>query len=210
MAYTDAQIQEVCTKASESMKNFSDVQNCTFPTAAIIEGMKAQKTPEEVAEMAFNSVKDLQPTFKDGYNQLAQPNRNPMLNIAQFMSETVRSEIAKIDSQNQDDNDDNDEIEAMDLSDATAEAINEVANGSAIALSDISVTLPGQEAKAANAINSDDDSLVTIAFKTTPETQTVAGTKEITIVITGKEAAVTAGTVTNSPKEIDVEYTVGA
>ena len=41
MAYTDEQIQLVCDKAANVMKDFTDVQNCTFPITEIIKGMKA-------------------------------------------------------------------------------------------------------------------------------------------------------------------------
>ena len=47
MAYTDEQIQSVCDKASEVMKDFTDVQNCTFPSTAIIKGMKEGLTAED-------------------------------------------------------------------------------------------------------------------------------------------------------------------
>ena len=57
--YTEEQIQSVCDAGYEIMGKFTDVQNCQFPSTAIIEGMKAGLSAEEIADNAYNAVAKL-------------------------------------------------------------------------------------------------------------------------------------------------------
>ena len=59
MAYTNEQIQLVCDKAADVMKGFTDVQNCTFPSTAIIQGMKAGLSAEEIAKRSVKIASNI-------------------------------------------------------------------------------------------------------------------------------------------------------
>lgn len=90
MAYTDEQIQTVCTVASDVMKDFTDVQNCTFPSTAIIAGMKAGKTAEEIASDAYDSIYKL-PLHQTGFGLVGMG--DSMRNIALYMQGAVLNAI---------------------------------------------------------------------------------------------------------------------
>lgn len=90
MAYTDEQIQAVCAAASDVMKDFTDVQNCTFPSTAIIAGMKAGKTPEEIASDAYDSVYEL-PLHQTGFGLVGMG--DSMRNVALYMQGAVLNAI---------------------------------------------------------------------------------------------------------------------
>ena len=90
MAYTDEQIQTVCAAASDVMKDFTDVQNCTFPSTAIIAGMKAGKTPEEIASDAYDSIYKL-PLHQTGFGLVGTG--DSMRNIALYMHGAVLNAI---------------------------------------------------------------------------------------------------------------------
>lgn len=94
MSYTDDQIQAVCTTASDVMKDFTDVQNCTFPSTAIIAGMKAGKTAEEIASDAYESIYKL-PLHQTGYGLVGMG--DSMRNIALYMQGAVLNAIKEID-----------------------------------------------------------------------------------------------------------------
>lgn len=94
MSYTDEQIQNVCDKAAEIMKDFTDVQNCTFPSTAIIEGMKAGKTADEIAENAYNSIIKL-PLHQTGFGLVGMG--DSMHNIASYMAGAVKNCIEVIE-----------------------------------------------------------------------------------------------------------------
>lgn len=88
--YTDAQIQDVCNHAAKVMEGFTEVQNCQFPSTAIIEGMKAGKTPEEIANAAYDAVSGL-PLYQTGFGLVGTG--NTMHNIASFMRGAVLEDI---------------------------------------------------------------------------------------------------------------------
>lgn len=93
VSYTDAQIQEVCDIAASVMKDFTDVQNCTFPSAAIIAGMKAGKTAQEIASDAYDAVSEL-PLHQTGYGLVGTG--DSMRNIAKYMQVSVLKAIENI------------------------------------------------------------------------------------------------------------------
>lgn len=95
MTYTDEMIQSVCNHAAEVMEGFTDVQNCQFPSTAIIEGMKAGKTAEEVADAAYDAVSNL-PLYQTGYGLVGTG--NTMHNIASFMRGAVLEDIKKLNA----------------------------------------------------------------------------------------------------------------
>ena len=97
MAYTDEQIQSVCDKASEVMKDFTDVQNCTFPTIAIIQGMKAGLSAEEIASNAYDTIAGL-PLHQTGFGLVGMG--DSMKNVALYMQGAIMNAIKAIDEAN--------------------------------------------------------------------------------------------------------------
>ena len=97
MAYTDEQIQLVCNKAADVMKDFTDVQNCTFPSTAIIKGMKEGLTAEEIASNAYDTIAKL-PLYQTGFGLIGTG--NSMKNIALYMQGAILNAIKAIDEAN--------------------------------------------------------------------------------------------------------------
>lgn len=90
MSYTENQIQAVCDKVAETMKDFTVVQNYTFPTTAIINGMKAGKSAQEIADDAYNSICNL-PLYQTGFGLVGMG--DSMRNVAMHMASAVRQAI---------------------------------------------------------------------------------------------------------------------
>jgi hypothetical protein len=85
--YTDEQINAVMNIGYDMMKHAtSEVQNCTFPNAAIKAAMLAGKSPQEVADAAYESIISLEP-MRDGYRLVDTYNSvaHPFHNAAMFM-----------------------------------------------------------------------------------------------------------------------------
>ena len=97
MAYTDEQIQTVCDKAADVMKNFTDVQNCTFPSTEIIKGMKAGLTAEEIASNAYNAIAKL-PLHQTGFGLVGMG--DSMKNVALYMQGEILKTIKTINESN--------------------------------------------------------------------------------------------------------------
>ena len=97
MAYTDEQIQLVCDKAADVMKDFTDVQNCTFPSTEIIKGMKAGLTAEEIASNAYNAIAKL-PLHQTGFGLVGTG--DSMKNVALYMQGAIMNAIKAIDEAN--------------------------------------------------------------------------------------------------------------
>ena len=97
MAYTDEQIQLVCDKAADVMKDFTDVQNCTFPSTAIIKGMKEGLTAEEIASNAYDTIAKL-PWYQTGFGLIGTG--DSMKNIALYMQGAILNAIKAIDEAN--------------------------------------------------------------------------------------------------------------
>lgn len=95
MSYTDEQIQKVCNAAADIMKDFTDVQNCTFPSTAIIAGMKAGKTAEEIADDAYNAIANL-PLHQTGFGLIGTG--DSMHNIALYMQGEVLKQIKALNA----------------------------------------------------------------------------------------------------------------
>lgn len=94
MAYTDEQIQSVCDAGYEIMGKFTDVQNCLFPSTAITEAMKADKTPEEIGMAAYNAIAKL-PRYQTGFGLV---NDNRMHNYAMFLQNEVTKRVEEFSS----------------------------------------------------------------------------------------------------------------
>lgn len=93
--YTTDQINEMLNIGYDIMKHAtSEVQNCTFPNAAIIDGMKAGKSPEEIASDAYNSIIKLDPIM-DGYRTVDTYNSvaHPFHNAAQLMAGEIITKL---------------------------------------------------------------------------------------------------------------------
>ena len=97
MAYTNEQIQLVCDKAADVMKDFTDVQNCTFPSTAIIKGMKEGLTAEEIASNAYDTIAKL-PLYQTGFGLIGTG--DSMKNIALYMQGAILNAIKAIDEAN--------------------------------------------------------------------------------------------------------------
>ena len=96
MNYTDEQIQSVCNAAADVMKGFTDVQNCTFPSTAIINGMKAGKTAEEIAIDAYNAIANL-PLHQTGFGLVGMG--DSMKNVALYMQGTIQKCIEALNAE---------------------------------------------------------------------------------------------------------------
>ena len=94
MAYTDEQSQLVCDKAADVMKDFTDVQNCTFPSTEIIKGMKAGLTAEEIASNAYDAIAKL-PLRQTGFGLVGMG--DSMKNVALYMQGEILKAINTID-----------------------------------------------------------------------------------------------------------------
>lgn len=97
MAYTEEQIQKVCEKAADVMKDFTDVQNCTFPSTAIIAGMKAGLSAEEIACNAYDTISKL-PLHQTGFGLVGTG--DSMKNVALYMQGAILRAIEEIDKEN--------------------------------------------------------------------------------------------------------------
>lgn len=97
MAYTDEQIQSVCDKAADVMKDFTDVQNCTFPSTAIIKGMKAGLSAEEITSNAYDTIAGL-PLQQTGFGLVGMG--DSMKNVALYMQGEILNAIKAIDEAN--------------------------------------------------------------------------------------------------------------
>jgi len=95
--YTDEQIKSVCDKAIETLHGLTDAQNVTFPTTAIIDGMKNELDADTIANNARKAIEDL-PLFNNGTYNLIGSNLN-IFNIASYMRGAVYNEITAIDAQ---------------------------------------------------------------------------------------------------------------
>jgi uncharacterized protein YjdB len=93
--YSDAQIKSVCDKATEVLHGFTDAQNVTFPTTAIIDGMKKGLSADEIANNARKAIDDL-PLFNNGTYNLIGSNIN-MFNISSYMRGTVYQAIKELE-----------------------------------------------------------------------------------------------------------------
>ena len=93
--YTDAQIKSVCDKATEVLHGMTDAQNVTFPTTAIIDGMKKGLSADEIANNARKAIDDL-PLYNNGTYNLIGSNIN-MFNIASYMRGAVYDAIKELE-----------------------------------------------------------------------------------------------------------------
>lgn len=95
MAYTDEQIKSVCDKASEVLHGLTDAQNVTFPSTAIIKGMKAGLDADTIANNARKAIEDL-PMYNNGTYNTIGTNLN-IFNIASYMRGTVYNAIKELE-----------------------------------------------------------------------------------------------------------------
>lgn len=102
MAYTGEQINKVVDAVEKSFDGFTTVQNKTFCSTYIINGMKANKTADQIAEDIWQAYKGLS-AYPDQYGlvgQAATNGRVNLLNCIQHASGILRAEIAKADEEN--------------------------------------------------------------------------------------------------------------
>jgi uncharacterized protein YjdB len=93
--YTDAQIKQVCDAAINTLHGLTDAQNVTFPTAPIIEGMKAGLDADTIANNARKAIDDL-PLLNNGTYNLIGSNIN-MFNISSYMRGAVYQAIKELE-----------------------------------------------------------------------------------------------------------------
>jgi len=102
MAYTDAQIKAVCDKAADVLHGLTDAQNVTFPSTAIISGMKAGLSADVIANNARKAIDDL-PMFNNGtYNTVGSATLN-LFNLASYMRGVVYNEIKALENAQEED-----------------------------------------------------------------------------------------------------------
>lgn len=94
VTYTDEEIKQVCDAASSVLAGYTDVQNVTFPSTAIISGMKANLSPEEIADNARKAIEDL-PLFNNGtYNTIGM--NLTMFNYCSFLRGAVYNAVRDV------------------------------------------------------------------------------------------------------------------
>ena len=93
--YTDEQIKAVCDQATAVLSGLTDAQNVTFPTTAIIAGMKAGLTADEIANNARAAIDDL-PLLNNGTYNLIGSNIT-MFNIASYMRGAVYNAVKALE-----------------------------------------------------------------------------------------------------------------
>lgn len=91
--YTEEQIQSVCNAGYEIMGKFTDVQNCQFPSTAIIEGMKAGLPADEIANNAYDAIAKL-PLRQTGFGLVGMG--DSMHNIALYMQGEIQKRIEEL------------------------------------------------------------------------------------------------------------------
>lgn len=89
---TQEQINEVCAKVAEVMMNETAVQNCTYPTTQIVEGIKTGLSPEEIGNNCYNCIIDA-PAAPSQYFVMSA--RTTLHNLGQFMSGVTKEELKK-------------------------------------------------------------------------------------------------------------------
>lgn len=93
--YSDAQIKSVCDKATEVLHGFTDAQNVTFPTTAIISGMKAGLDADTIANNARAAIDDL-PLLNNGtYNTIGS--NLVMFNYGSYVRGAVYNAIKELE-----------------------------------------------------------------------------------------------------------------
>lgn len=93
--YSDTQIKSVCDKATEVLHGFTDAQNVTFPTTAIISGMKAGLDADTIANNARAAIDDL-PLFNNGtYNTIGS--NLVMFNYGSYVRGAVYNAIKELE-----------------------------------------------------------------------------------------------------------------
>lgn len=95
VTYTDEQIKSVCDKATNVLHGFTDAQNVTFPTTAIINGMKAGLDADTIANNARAAIDDL-PLLNNGTYNLIGSNIT-MFNYASFLRGAVYDAIKELE-----------------------------------------------------------------------------------------------------------------
>lgn len=96
MSYTDQQIKQVCDKAAEVLHGLTDAQNVTFPSTAIISGMKEGLSADVIANNARDAIIDL-PLLNNGTYNWSNYNMK-INNIASFMRGAVYNAIKELES----------------------------------------------------------------------------------------------------------------
>lgn len=100
MSYTNEQINNVVQKVEKTFERFTTVQNVTFCSGYIINGMKAGKTAEQISDDIYNAYKPL--AFNGGLqgmmNYGAVNANNDMLNLVQCATGVLKAELAALDS----------------------------------------------------------------------------------------------------------------
>lgn len=92
--YTEEDIEKVCKAATDTLCGLTDVENVTFPTAAIRDGMKAGLPVDEIANNASKSIDNL-PMFNNGTYNLTGSNLT-LFNLRSYMRGAILSELNNI------------------------------------------------------------------------------------------------------------------
>lgn len=94
--YTEEQIKAVCDAATATLHGNTDAQNVTFPTTAIINGMKEGLDADTIADNARAAIEDL-PLYNNGTYNLIGSNIT-MFNYASFLRGAVYNAIEALET----------------------------------------------------------------------------------------------------------------
>lgn len=96
MAYTPEQVDHVCAACWDIMNQFTEVQNCSFPTDPIRKGMEEGLSAEEIGEAAYQSIIAL-PIRQGAFGLVGMG--DSMHNIAIYMKHEVMKRINEINGE---------------------------------------------------------------------------------------------------------------
>ena len=93
--YTEEDIEKVCKAATDTLCGLTDVENVTFPTAAIRDGMKAGLDADTIANNARAAIDDL-PLLNNGtYNTIGS--NLVMFNYGSYVRGAVYNAIKELE-----------------------------------------------------------------------------------------------------------------
>ena len=105
MSYTDEQIKSVCEDAMNVLDGLTDTQNITFPTEAIINGMKNGLTPEQIGSNARAAIEEL-PLFNNGTYNFTGSNMT-IFNLSSYMEGAIITSIKNLEPVDEESDDEN-------------------------------------------------------------------------------------------------------
>lgn len=94
MAYTSAQINEVCEAVKAGVKDLTDINISAFTANEILNGMTNNATADDISKAVYNKLKDCIP--QGTYEISSGTNSTNVLRVA---SGIIHTELARIDAE---------------------------------------------------------------------------------------------------------------